>query len=745
MGLKEKLDASLADKKLAEETERLQQEEAEAVVLRQQIAELTELKKNLEEQLQTLEASYETGGAKLGKVKQSKKAIEDVYNKPEYKEVIGSQTKDEFIQANEEEEEVKKHRASGKDLKSEVNKIGQIKTSLTETVGKLNWRGGTDKESRKIPRQESFKKVKAKIAEIGTEITTKERQTPEGRKAYLEQKKQEIIKNHSYYHDSDPYSPGSIDKRFDIGFHDKAWKESEELGADFVKTTLVNYGQELAHKEADKKRESLGLGKVKEFMDFNQNYDSELSAARAEVDKLAQEGDAVAKLLAEKLNQNPAALKAFEKHGTYGKDTSEVANKKVSNALNLLESDVFNRYNAFSGSIKESVGENIRKSFEHLTDYKNPAKFIENIRHSQNTGESDIFNPRYIAGVVNQVRLAFNELKQVIEDNPIRLVDKGTEKYNMRDSIFTSYGGSPYQKAVRELKKDRYFTVDEKVAEFLRPSYRKFSDLVSYYNIEEKKIVERETKEKEYLKVKIDSEHLRQSIDNTPRDVVTGSEDFVTLKTRSQELSDSFSKYESVLDKYKNELVQVNYEKDKQSRLQLNIEAPRVRDEMYAKRKEVDNLKKQFDDVEVDIRNKTYEDKGFMKRKAKKIEADLAELNKNKTDAQNKLAIAQANLEKAKQNYYEAVVGNLRNIFEGKKDNYDEEGRYYKVFAEQFTSKEPVQLGVVLEIAKKTLADNLNKKLAPEIEAKYQEYQTQKAEYEILNKTCRELAKQLRI
>lgn len=168
-----------AEQLKAEQEKKLADESAN---LKEQITALQDKKTALESDLHDLKESYTAAEGSLSNFKSEKENIEDIYT--EFKDELieqGISNKEELIQSSEyaEDEEVKKFKASGSDLRDKSKSVAESKKSLKEEIPDLDFRGGKLEGENESPREKSIKKIEETIDEIQTQIEALKEQDPE--------------------------------------------------------------------------------------------------------------------------------------------------------------------------------------------------------------------------------------------------------------------------------------------------------------------------------------------------------------------------------------------------------------------------------------------------------------------------------------------------------------------------------------------------------------------------------------
>lgn len=237
MDLREKLAARQAAAAEQERQNKLAEEEAAAVAVRQQIADLETKKQRIEESASALEGA-------LSSVTETKRGFRKTHDEIEvtrkaYPDLAEDSVHD-FLEENKDTKEVGNYLDQRTDLRERAGVLRLSKTGAREKA-EVSAKSLTSAELAAATREEA--------AKVGREIEELKLQTPEG-KAQIEAKK-EILQARIG-------DPAPINRNVDrvVIITDNDLQLAERWGVDFVKSTLRDhYNSRIDHEVEDKKKE----------------------------------------------------------------------------------------------------------------------------------------------------------------------------------------------------------------------------------------------------------------------------------------------------------------------------------------------------------------------------------------------------------------------------------------------------------------------------------------------------------
>jgi len=370
----------IEDEKLQKEKDTEQSRNSE---LHERLNTMQAEKKEWEDNLSGLEVGYDKAGESIGNLKTAGKTVDDIYTNPDFAEVIGEQPKDEFIKANEGEEEVQSYREEEKNLKERTGSLSAFKKFFKEKLPEIDFRG--QEQEGKIPREESIFKIKERIGVMDKDIQAVYEQTTEGQAELKEKKKEEIINRHN------PES--GLARSVYTEFTEIDIEDAKKWGDDFVKGTIIDFNLQKIDEKIDAKIDVIKKdnrpdarkvlkdtdGKVKEIEEIRQEEhdlikkeieNNWLSEALREFEDRNQDVISKQNRLEEKIKKAGELRESLdEEYNKYGEENVSVSIKKdeKENIINI-NPKVRNKH--------ETIKEEINQLEKEKTSYKN--KKLEN-------------------------------------------------------------------------------------------------------------------------------------------------------------------------------------------------------------------------------------------------------------------------------------------------------------------------------------------------------------------------------
>ena len=409
MSLENKLKTDLEQRKLAQAEKEKTIELEKNNELHAQVGNLTQEKNEWEQNLEDLESGYKTADSSLQELKNNRKKIDTIYTNPDYMEVIGNKSKAEFIQENEDEEEIKTYRGQENKVRESVGALSGLKSFFKEKLQNLDFRGG--KKDGESPRQESIKKIKEEISEKNKNISTLYEQTTEGKQELVEKRKQEIIKFHEKETKNDYRANYAQVYDWDIN-------KAKEYGEDLVKDSLIELNQNKINEYIEQETKKDGLDKKIAFIEFADQYPKDMRKVEDELNVLSSEVKEVGEKLSQIFEKDEKVLARFREYyrGTGFKDSGI---QVVNNALKYLNGDYFSSSNEsdyFKNKINEVVGYK-NKAFDTILKKDHLDKY-------QDFSNSDIVNPEYVMKQIAEARLVLQEVEKMVSTDPFQLLEQ---------------------------------------------------------------------------------------------------------------------------------------------------------------------------------------------------------------------------------------------------------------------------------------------------------------------------------
>jgi hypothetical protein len=409
MSLENKLKTDLEQRKLVQAEKEKAVELEKNNELHAQIGSLTQEKNDWEQNLGNLESGYKTAGGSLQELQKYRKKINNIYTNPEFTEVMGDKSKAEFIQENENEEEIKAYRGQENVMRNEVGALSGLKSFFKEKLLGLDFRGGN--KGGKTPRQESIKKIKEEISEKNKNISALYEQTTEG-KQELEQKNKEKIINYHLEKEKRSHQPNYTEiTTFDI-------EQANTLGEQFVKDSLIELNQNKINEYIEQEIKKNGLDKKIVFIEFVDQYPKDMQKVERELNTLSTEVRLVGEKLTQIFEKNKNVLVRFREYyrGTGFKDLGV---QIVNGALGYLIGDYFSHSESpdyFKNKVKEVIDYK-NKDFDTILKKDHLDKY-------QDFSDPNIVNPNHVMQQVAEAKLVLQELEKFVDADPLQLLDQ---------------------------------------------------------------------------------------------------------------------------------------------------------------------------------------------------------------------------------------------------------------------------------------------------------------------------------
>lgn len=432
MSLRDKLEGKQEEVLQRRREEKQREDEAKYAPIRTSISVLQGKRQQLEGLLAQLGEGYGEASKALGGFKRRKQPLNELYT--QYADVLKEtavETKSDFVKSDEfkDEPEIQEYKESGKTLREKAGAVRATKKQLKEEEPDLSFKGGLSTGERadrqaKPDREQAVETIKARMAQIDSEIQKLSEQTPEGMTAKLEEAKRRVVERHKEQH-----------QFIDIARQDLKWvhlitttdiEDSKHYGDDLVKKAIVDYYDGKVDKSVEKGQKKQGLDAAKQELDIIMNLDESFSQASRAVQVMKRKREIMVRKFTDKLTEemkdekNSELLKALRKY--YGSQwaggtASEIAERFLKN---LSGATMLEYYDHGLGELGRGLENFVEESQKTVND-------IRELTRSNRRGE---MTPYLLSKIPNTERImhhtealggVFDDIGKRIESDPISL------------------------------------------------------------------------------------------------------------------------------------------------------------------------------------------------------------------------------------------------------------------------------------------------------------------------------------